>query len=44
MPTLPDPQFYTMEVEEDVSDKGKSVVIEKFGKKIMVGQAICSCV
>lgn len=43
MRTLPGPQFYTFHAGEDVPDQEKTVGIEKFGVKILVWQAICSC-
>lgn len=41
--TLPGPQFYTKSVEEDVDDADCSVALEKFGEKVLVWQAICTC-
>lgn len=41
--TLPGPQFYTAAIGEDVSDHEKSIEVEKFGQKVLVWQAICSC-
>lgn len=41
--TLPGPQFYTKVIGTDVSDHEKSIQVEKFGQKVLVWQAICSC-
>lgn len=41
--TLPGPQYYTAVVGEKVDDQTKTIAIEKFGKKVLVWQAICSC-
>lgn len=41
--TLPGPQFYTKSVGEDVDDADSSVAMEKFGQKVLVWQAICTC-
>lgn len=41
--TLPGPQFYTAKVGENVPDNVKKIPVEKFGKKVLVWQAICSC-
>ena len=41
--TLPGPQFYTKSVEEDVDDADCTVALEKFGQKVLVWQAICTC-
>lgn len=42
--TLPGSQFYNAVVGEDVLDDMKTKKIEKFGKKVLVWQPICSCV
>ena len=41
--TLPGPQFYNAVVGEMVPDDRKTIGLEKFGKKVLVWQAICSC-
>lgn len=41
--SLPGPQFYTVEQGTDVPNKDKSIFCEKFGKKVLVWQAICQC-
>lgn len=41
--TLPGPQFYTKKKGEPVSDSFSSIPTEKFGEKVLVWQAICSC-
>lgn len=41
--TLPGPQFYNAVVGENVSDEVKAIKVDKFGKKVLVWQAICSC-
>ena len=41
--TLPGPQFYTVLKGSTVSDEIKSIPTEKFGKKVLVWQAICTC-
>ena len=41
--TLPGSQFYNAVVGEDVLDDMKTKKIEKFGKKVLVWQPICSC-
>lgn len=41
--TLPGPQYYTVREGEDVDEADRSIFSEKFGKKVMVWQAICSC-
>lgn len=41
--TLPGPQFFTVNKEEKVTTADKSIQCEKFGKKLMVWQAICQC-
>jgi transposase len=41
--TLPGPQFYTSPKGKDVPASVKAVYTEKFGKKVMVWQAICEC-
>lgn len=40
---LPGPQFYTSPKGKDVPESVKAIYTEKFGKKIMVWQAICQC-
>lgn len=41
--TLPGPQYFTAVVGEDVSDADRSIQVEKFGRKVLVWQAICTC-
>ena len=41
--TLPGPQYYTKSVDENLPLVETTVGIEKFGKKILVWQAICQC-
>lgn len=41
--TLPGPQYYTAVVGELVPDEEKCVNVEKFGEKVLVWQAMCSC-
>lgn len=41
--TLPGSQFITVPASKNVSQKDKSICVEKFGKKILVWQAICQC-
>lgn len=41
--SLPGPQYYTVQDRSVISDSEKSIFTEKFGKKIMVWQAICEC-
>lgn len=41
--TLPGPQFYTSAKGKDVPESVKAIYTEKFGKKVMVWQAICEC-
>lgn len=41
--SLPGPQFYTVNKSSDISESQKSIFTEKFGRKIMVWQAICEC-
>lgn len=41
--TLPGDSFYTVQDGYDLSDDEKCVSMEKFGAKILVWQAICSC-
>lgn len=41
--TLPGPQFYTVSEEKEVSMAEKSIFCTKFGKKVLVWQAICQC-
>lgn len=41
--TLPGPQFYTVEIGTEVPNSDKSIFCEKFGKKVLVWQAICQC-
>lgn len=41
--TLPGPQFYNAVKGSKVPDANKSIRSEKFGPKILVWQAICSC-
>lgn len=41
--TLPGPQFLTVSANKKVSQKEKSISMEKFGKKILIWQAICQC-
>lgn len=41
--TLPGPQYYTVKKGQTVSKQTKAIFTEKFGKKMMVWQAICQC-
>lgn len=41
--TLPGPQFFNAEQMTDVPDDVRYIRTEKFGKKVLVWQAICSC-
>lgn len=41
--TLPGPQYYNAVVGEIVPDSEKAIKMDKFGKKVLVWQAICSC-
>lgn len=41
--TLPGPQFITVSANKKVSQKDKSISMEKFGKKILIWQAIGQC-
>ncbi|KMQ82498.1 transposase, partial [Lasius niger] len=41
--TLPGPQYYHAVSKDDVPDKVKSIPTEKFAKKILIWQAICTC-
>lgn len=41
--TLPGPQYYNAVIGEHVPDDRKSIKMDKFGKKVLVWQAICSC-
>lgn len=41
--TLPGPQFYTKSSGESVPVADTTVAIEKFGQKVLVWQAICTC-
>jgi transposase len=41
--TLPGAQFYTVPQGTDVPNSEKSIFCEKFGKKVLVWQAICQC-
>lgn len=41
--TLLGPQFYTKSSEEDVPVADMTVAMEKFGQKVLVWQAICTC-
>lgn len=41
--TLPGPQYYNASPGEYVSDEMKAIKVTKFGKKVLVWQAICSC-
>lgn len=41
--TLPGPQFYNAVKGSDVPIETRSISMEKFGPKILVWQAICSC-
>lgn len=41
--TLPGPQFYTTVKSVEVPNSEKSIFCEKFGKKVLVWQAICQC-
>lgn len=41
--TLPGPQFYTKEKGSTVDQSVSTVEIEKFGEKVLIWQAICSC-
>lgn len=40
---LPGPQFYTKMIGETLPDAETSLGLEKFGEKVLVWQAICSC-
>lgn len=40
---LPGPKFYTAQERLGVADKYKFIKLDKFGKKMMIWQAICSC-
>ncbi|XP_039967471.1 uncharacterized protein LOC120779338 [Bactrocera tryoni] len=41
--TLPGPQFYTKQKDGTVDQSLSTIEIEKFGEKILIWQAICSC-
>lgn len=41
--TLPGPQFYTKYRDEVLPESETSIIMEKFGAKILVWQAICQC-
>lgn len=41
--TIPNRQYYTVLKGEEVEDSVKAIQIEKFGKKVLVWQAICTC-
>lgn len=41
--SLPGPQYYTVKEGTDIPESEKSIFCEKFGKKVLVWQAICSC-
>lgn len=41
--TLPGPQYYNARKGEKVPDEIRTVPIEKFGEKVLVWQAICTC-
>lgn len=41
--TLPGPQFYMKSAEEIVDDADCSIALEKFGQKVLVWQALCTC-
>lgn len=41
--TLPGPQYYNAVIGENVPDSDKAIKLDKFGKKVLVWQAICSC-
>lgn len=41
--TLPGPQFYTKSVGERVPTADTTVAMEKFGQKVLIWQAICTC-
>lgn len=41
--TLPGAQFYTVKQGTDVPNAEKSIFCEKFGKKVLVWQAVCQC-
>lgn len=41
--TLPGPQFYTKSVGESIPIADTTVAIEKFGQKVLIWQAICTC-
>lgn len=41
--SLPGPQYYTVREGEALDQSETSILVEKFGKKAMVWQAICSC-
>lgn len=40
---LPGPQYYTKSVYQDLDDADTTVAMEKFGQKVLVWQAICTC-
>jgi transposase len=40
---LPGPQFYTKSTDEEVDDADCTIAMEKFGQKVLVWQAICTC-
>lgn len=41
--SLPGPQYYTVREGQVLNQSETSIEVEKFGKKAMVWQAICSC-
>lgn len=41
--SLPGPQYYTIREGTEITEAEKSICVEKFGKKVMVWQAICEC-
>lgn len=41
--TLPGPQFYTKEKGGSVDQSVSTIGMEKFGEKVLIWQAICSC-
>jgi len=41
--TLPGPQFYTKAKGETVDDSVTKIEVDKFGEKVLIWQAICTC-
>lgn len=41
--TLPGPQYYTKKIGGDAANEIKTIQVEKYGPKMLIWQAICSC-